>query len=123
MMAYLSYMAERLAELRCLLKPTGSLYLHCDPSASHYLKILMDGVFGPRQFLSEIVWKRTSAHSDAKRWGANHDTILFYAASSNTGWTWNRNCSPRVAADRCQAVAGRATTSGEPGTEQNLRVV
>lgn len=93
-MAYLSYMAERLAELRRLLKPTGSVYLHCDPSASHYLKILMDGVFGPRQFLSEIVWKRTSAHSDAKRWGASHDTILFYAASGNAGWTWNQEHVP-----------------------------
>lgn len=94
MMAYLSYMAERLAELRRVLKPTGSVYLHCDPSASHYLKLLMDGVFGPRQFLSEIVWKRTTTHSDAKRWGANHDTILFYAASSKAGWTWNQEYVP-----------------------------
>ena len=94
MMAYLSYMAERLTELRRLLKPTGSVYLHCDPSASHYLKVLMDGVFGPRQFLNEIIWKRTTTHSDAKRWGANHDAILFYAASIRAGWTWNQEYVP-----------------------------
>lgn len=94
MMAYLSYMAERLAELRRVLKQTGSIYLHCDQSASHYLKLLLDGVFGPRQFLSEIIWKRTTAHSDAKRFGACHDTILFYAASFRSGWAWNPEYVP-----------------------------
>ena len=94
MLAYLSYMAERLSELRRILKPTGSIYMHCDPSAGHYLKVLMDGIFGGRQFISEIVWKRTSAHSDAKRWGASHDTILFYAASGNAGWAWNQEYAP-----------------------------
>ncbi len=67
MMAYLSMMAIRLIELHRVLKPTGSLYLHCDPTASHYLKILLDAVFGARNFRNEIVWKRQSAHSDAKR--------------------------------------------------------
>src|ERR1017187_8694229 len=69
MMAYLAMMAPRLVELKRVLKVTGSIYLHCDPTASHYLKMLMDSVFGPQQFRNEIIWKRTSAHSSAKRYG------------------------------------------------------
>jgi site-specific DNA-methyltransferase (adenine-specific) len=69
MLAYLAMMAPRLVELRRVLKETDSIYLHCDPTASHYLKLLMDGVFGAPMFHSEIVWKRNSAHSDAKRFG------------------------------------------------------
>jgi adenine specific DNA methylase Mod len=88
MMAYLAMMAPRLLELRRVLKPTGSLYLHCDATASHYLKLLLDAVFGPGQFRSEIVWKRTSAHSSARRYGPVHDIILFYSRSD--GYTWNR---------------------------------
>jgi DNA modification methylase len=76
MMAYLGMMAVRLVELHRVLKPTGSLYLHCDPTASHYVKLLLDAIFGHKRFLSEIVWKRTSAHSSAKRPGPSHD-ILF----------------------------------------------
>ena len=68
MLAYLSMMAPRLKELHRVLKPTGSIYLHCDPTASHYLKILMDGVFGPPHFLNEVVWKRTHAHGSSKRY-------------------------------------------------------
>ena len=86
MMAYLSMMAPRLIELRRVLKPTGSVYLHCDPTASHYLKILMDAVFGPLFFRNEIIWKRTSAHSGAKRWGPVHDTILLYSKSETYCW-------------------------------------
>src|SRR3974390_479365 len=67
MMAYLAMMAPRLVELRRVLKPTGSLYLHCDPTASHYLKLLCDAVFGQTNFRSEVIWKRTSAHSGARR--------------------------------------------------------
>ncbi len=66
MMAYLVMMAPRLVELRRVLKPTGSIYLHCDPTASHYLKLLMDAVFGATNFRNEIAWKRTSAHNSAK---------------------------------------------------------
>ncbi len=66
MLAYLVMMAARLVELHRVLKPTGSLYLHCDPTASHYLKIVLDTVFGSQNFRNEIIWKRTSAHSDAK---------------------------------------------------------
>lgn len=81
-MAYLTMMAIRLVELRRVLKPTGSIYLHCDPTASHYLKILMDVVFGARNFLNEIVWKRFNFHADAKRFGRVTDRILFYACSN-----------------------------------------
>lgn len=87
MMAYLAMMAPRLVELRRVLKETGSIYLHCDPTASHYLKILMDAVFGPQMFKNEIIWKRTSSHSAAKRWGDIHDSILFY--SKGAGCIWN----------------------------------
>jgi DNA modification methylase len=96
MLAYLAMMAPRLVELHRSLRPTGSLYLHCDPTASHYLKLLLDSVFGPRSFKSEIVWKRSSAHSDTKQGrrihGHIHDTILFYAKSE--AWTWNPIYTP-----------------------------
>ena len=78
MLAYLSMMAPRLVELGRVLKPTGSIYLHCDPTASHYLKLLMDAVFGPEMFQNEIVWKRTSAHSDSRRFGRIHDILFMY---------------------------------------------
>jgi site-specific DNA-methyltransferase (adenine-specific) len=78
MLAYLAMMAPRLVELRRVLKPTGSIYLHCDPTASHYLKLLMDAVFGPRNFRNEIVWRRTGAHGARRRFGPIHDTLLFY---------------------------------------------
>ncbi len=64
MLAYLVMMAARLVELHRVLKPTGSLYLHCDPTASHYLKVILDTIFGAENFVNEIVWKRTAAHSD-----------------------------------------------------------
>lgn len=76
MLAYLSMMAPRLVELHRVLKPTGSLYLHCDPAASHYLKLLLDAAFGPENFLAEITWKRTGTHSDAKRWSPVADNLL-----------------------------------------------
>ncbi len=79
MMAYLVMMAARLVELHRVLKPSGSLYLHCDPTASHYLKIVLDAVFGAQNYRNEIVWKRTSAHNDAKRFGKIHDVIFYYA--------------------------------------------
>ena len=88
MLAYLVMMAPRLAELRRAMKPTGSIYLQCDPAASHYLKMMLDAVFGPERFLSEIVWKRTSAHSGAIRPAAVHDVILFY--SKTDSYTWNQ---------------------------------
>jgi len=90
MMAYLSMMAVRLLELHRVLKPTGSLYLHCDPTASHYLKVLMDGIFGAVNFRNEVIWKRNSAHSDAKQrarhYGRLTDSILFYSKGDNPTW-------------------------------------
>ncbi|MFZ1087066.1 MAG: DNA methyltransferase [Terracidiphilus sp.] len=91
MMAYLAMMAPRLVALRRVMKETGSIYLHCDPTASHYLKILMDAVFGPQNFRTEIIWKRSSAHNDArqgrKQHGRIHDVILFY--TKGIDWQWN----------------------------------
>ena len=80
---YLKFMEPRLVEMHRLLKPTGSLYLHCDPTASHYLKVLLDTVFGIKQFRNEIVWKRSHAKSPKKRFGRSHDSILFYTKSDN----------------------------------------
>ncbi len=88
MMAYLVMMANRLLELHRVLKPKGSLYLHCDPTASHYLKIVLDTVFGAENYLNEIIWKRSGSHGGAKRWGPLHDTIFFYSKNSNI--TWNK---------------------------------
>jgi DNA modification methylase len=83
MMAYLTAMAIRLLEMHRVLKKTGCLFLHCDPVASHYLKIVLDGVFGKENMVNEIVWKRSDAHNDAKQGathlGRIHDTIFFYS--------------------------------------------
>ena len=87
MMAYLTMMAQRMGELYRVLKPTGSIYLHCDSTASHYLKLMMDAVFDQRNFRNEIIWRRTTSHSDAKGLGRVHDTILLYNKSAE--YTWN----------------------------------
>ena len=87
MFSYLMMMAPRVLEFQRILKPTGSLYLHCDATASHYLKSLLDGVFGGSNFRNEVIWKRTGAHGRAKRWGPIHDVLLFYAGP---GYIWNR---------------------------------
>ena len=91
MQSYLTMMAIRLMEMRRVLKDTGSIYLHCDPTASHYLKLLMDAIFGAGSFRSEITWKRTSAHSDTRQGRRQHgrirDLLLFYTRSDE--WTWN----------------------------------
>lgn len=78
MMAYLAMMAPRLSELHRVLRPTGSIYLHCDSTASHYLKMLMDSTFGPQNFVNEIVWQRTNARSTKGRWPRIHDVLLYY---------------------------------------------
>ncbi len=123
MLAYLVMMAARLVELHRVLKPTGTFYLHCDPSASHYLKIVLDAIFGPTNFLSEIDWKRTGSHSSANRWGPVHDVILVYAKKRGTH-TWNRPYVPLDEGHRKRHYGqvdadGRAYTHGEltaPGT-------
>jgi DNA modification methylase len=81
--AYLTMMAIRLVELHRVLKDTGSIYLHCDPTTGHYLKVLMDAVFGAGNFVNEVVWKRTSSHNDPRRFGRIHDTVLVYQKSGD----------------------------------------
>ena len=96
MAAFLCFMGVRLIEMRRVLRDDGSLYLHCDPTASHYLKLVMDAVFGAENFRTEIAWKRTSAHSDTKQGRRQHgrvrDLLLFYAKSDR--WTWNPIFTP-----------------------------
>jgi site-specific DNA-methyltransferase (adenine-specific) len=93
MLAYLAMMAPRLVELRRVLRPTGSIYLHCDPTASHYLKLLMDAVFGVENYRNEIVWKRYSSHGNVfKNFGKIHDTIFYYAKTAAA--TWNQQFMP-----------------------------
>ncbi len=138
MMAYLVMMAARLFELHRVLKSTGSLYLHCDPTASHYLKIVLDTIFGPEQFRNEIIWKRTSARSDSHKWNHIHDTLLFYSKSER--FTWNtqytsydkeytdsfyRYVEPetgrRFASDNLTASETREGSSGETWRGINVR--
>ena len=90
-LAYLSYMANRLVECHRVLKPNGSIYLHCDPTMEHYLKAVMDGIFSGKCFRTDISWRRTNAHNDAKQgskqYGNVRDTLLFYTKGGK--WTWN----------------------------------
>lgn len=92
LLAYLIYMVERLLHMKSILKRTGSIYLHCDPTASHYIKVMMDGIFGHTNLQSEIIWKRTGAHGGAKRYGPVHDVILYYTVSDQ--YTWNPQYQP-----------------------------
>ena len=86
--AFLCWLGVRVLEMHRVLKPTGSLYLHCDPTASHYLKAVLDAVFGGGNFRNEIVWRRYGSHNDARRrWGRIHDTILFYSKTDQYTWT------------------------------------
>ncbi len=127
MKSYLIMMAVRLLEMKRILKPTGSIYLHCDPTASHYLKTLMDSIFGGSNFRNEIVWKRTGSHGGAKRYGPIHDAILFYSASQSYQWNrtfqnysteyLDRYYKNKDAKGRFQLVSltGSGTRSGESG--------
>lgn len=92
MFAYLVMMGERLLDLHRVLKPTGSLYLHCDTTASHYLKLLLDGIFGPENFRNEIIWKRFNFHADAKRFGRIADRLLFYSKTND--YKFRRQMTP-----------------------------
>ena len=97
MMAYLVMMTPRLVELRRVLKPTGSIYLHCDPTASHYLKVLMDAVFGADKFRNEITWKRSHPKGHAfTRFASNHDVILAYGSDEDTIWNPTYTPNPRA---------------------------
>ena len=116
MMAYLVMMAARLVELHRVLKSTGSLYLHCDPTASHYLKIVLDAIFGVQNYRNEIVWKRTTAHSDPSRWGSVHDTLLFYSKANQ--YTWNEVHMPYD--QEYTARFNRTDPDGRKWTDDNL---
>jgi DNA modification methylase len=90
--AYIEFMRPRCVELARVLKKTGSFYYHCDSHAGHYVKVMLDQIFGENQFQSEVVWKRSSAHSSAKRYGPIHDVIYFYSLSKD--YTWNEQHQP-----------------------------
>jgi DNA modification methylase len=92
LLAYLIYMVQRLLHMKSILRPTGSIYLHCDPTASHYIKVMMDGIFGHQNFRNDIIWKRTTTHSDSKTWSRVSDNILFYTAGKT--FTWNTPREP-----------------------------
>ena len=128
MMAYLTMMAVRLLELHRVLNPTGSLYLHCDPTASHYLKLLLDAVFGPACFRNEIVWKRTTAHSNVYRaYGDITDIIFFYTKSDR--YIWNQGYRVTTGEARRAAFPNvdergrrwRSENMRNPGLRPNLR--
>jgi DNA modification methylase len=90
--AYIDYMRPRCEQMHRVLKATGSFYFHCDWHASHYVKVMLDQIFGEDYFQNEIAWRRTGAHNDSKRYGANHDTIFFYTKGKK--WTWNIQYQP-----------------------------
>ena len=87
MLSYTSYMAQRLFEMHRVLKDTGSIYLHCDPTASHYLKLIMDAIFGEKHFQNEFIWFYSGGGASKKRWARKHDVLLFYSKSDT--WTFN----------------------------------
>ena len=129
MLAYLTYMGERLSEARRLLKPTGSIYLHCDDTASHYLKVLMDSIFGARHFRNDIAWRRATAHNDSSRFGRILDQILFYAKTQRPYWAGAENVASKTEEElrkaypsmdehgyyRSDNLTGASASTGESG--------
>ena len=119
MMAYLAMMAVRLIELHRVLKPTGSLYLHCDPTASHYLKLVLDAVFGVENFRNEIVWKRTFAHGNVSRgYGDITDTIFYYTKSNS--FVWNQLFTKMTSA-KAEKVYSQSDSDGRRWQSVTLR--
>ena len=116
MQSYLCMMGVRLLEMLRVLKDTGSIYLHCDPTASHYLKLLMDAVFGAGRFLNEVTWKRTGSHGGARRYGPVHDIIMFYAKSETYRWT-----SPKL--DHSEEYVRRHFRNIEPNTGRRFQPI
>jgi site-specific DNA-methyltransferase (adenine-specific) len=115
MLAYLVMMAVRLIELRRVMKPAGSIYLHCDTTASHYLKLVMDALFRPENFRSEITWKRTNVHNDSKDWSDVADILLYYVKDAGGGqYTWNpiylKHTAEHVASKYQEDAEGRMFT-------------
>ena len=103
MCAYLVNMGVRLVELHRILKPTGSLYLHCDDSAGHYLKVMLDAVFGPEQFRNDIAWRRSTAHNDPARFGRILDSLLFYGKSGDMYWDGHSIATPKSETELAKA--------------------
>jgi len=125
LLAYLVHMALRITEIHRVLKPTGSFYFHCDPTASHYLKLILDAVFCSQggEFQNEIVWQRTSAHNDKrlKRYGRNHDVLFFYT-KNRQNYVWNRSLRPLSSDRLAQYHSGKVTsdlTAPDHGTASN----
>ena len=120
-MSYLIYMAIRILEMHRILKSTGSLYLHCDTTMSHYLKLVLDSIFGGASFRNDITWKRTSSHNDGKRYGKISDQILFY--SKTRDYTWNDVYLPyseEYTKKNFKNEDGRGRYSHEKLTAENL---
>ena len=127
MQSYLIMMSVRLLEMERILKDAGSIYLHCDSTASHYLKLVMDTVFGKDNFRNEVIWKRTSAHNDPGRFGRIHDTLLFYVKGKDATWNTEheahdpnyveKNYRYKDARGRYSVgdLTGPGTTQGESG--------
>ena len=107
LLAYLVYMSYRLFEMRRILNINGSLYLHCDPTASHYIKVIMDGIFGHGNFRNEIVWQRTGAHSSAMRYGPIHDILLYYTKGGEYCWNPTYRAQEEYIAKRYTHVDGQ----------------
>ena len=116
MAAFLCWLGVRLLEMYRVLRDDGSLYLHIDHTAQAYAKALLDGIFGPKQFRNEVIWKRTTAHNDANRFGANTDRILFYTKGKQ--WTWNQQYLPYD--EQYKARFKRADPDGRRWTDDNL---
>lgn len=100
MSEYLDFMHERIRQMHRVMKSTGSLYFHCDWHASHYLKVMLDTIFGMGQFRNEIIWKRTTAHSSAKRYAPVHDTIFYYTKGKDCTWNEPREDYEQAYLDR-----------------------
>ena len=94
--AFLCFISVRLIEMHRILKETGSIYLHCDPTASHYIKMCMDAIFGRKNFKNEIVWRRATAHNDPKKYGNNSDRLLYYSAGGKTTWNGSAIAVPKT---------------------------
>ena len=128
--SYLIMMSVRLLEMRRLLKPTGSVYLHCDTTASHYLKTVMDAVFGGGNFRNDIAWKRVNGRGDGKRFGRVSDRILYYTKSDRYTWRSVYAADPEYVKNyyklmderglhRLIVLTGPGVSKGESGAEWN----
>ena len=116
MSGYCAFMAVRIIEMHRILTPDGSLYLHCDAHANSYLRMLLDIVFGGENYQNDIIWQRTTAHNDAKRYGANTDTIIFYTKSDK--WIWNEQ--PQPYDDKYKARFRHKDPDGRAWSDDNL---